>query len=184
MDRIINILLLITGVCGTISSTIAAYYTAATYYGWSPSTTTGGTGGTPMKFSWIISLFVLGILLLTTTWIVGYKVWTKNASQTVKEAKFIKWPDPYKPISVIGKTFQNERVPLDGYSYSRCTFYNVSFVYNGTTTLQFTNCTVKGFTVRSDNPAVEGAMLLMAGFYGIKGDVRFVLPPGNHFEPQ
>ena len=32
---------------------------------------------------------------------------------------------------IIGKTFQNERVELDGVSYIKCKFINVKFVYKG-----------------------------------------------------
>src|SRR5262249_48112704 len=70
--------------------------------------------------------------------------------------------DPYQPISVINKTFQNQDVMLDGYSYTHCIFINVTFVYNGTTPFQMTDSKATGnIRVRSDNPAVTGAFALI-----------------------
>jgi archaellum component FlaF (FlaF/FlaG flagellin family) len=91
----------------------------------------------------------------------------------------MKWPDPYKPISVVGKTFRNEKVLLDGYAYSSCEFYNVTFVYNGTTTLQFSNNKVfGGLILASDNPAVLGTLAMTLGFNVLKDNVEiFNLPP-------
>ena len=47
------------------------------------------------------------------------------------------WPEPYRPIPIVGKKFRNEKVVLDGHSYSDCDFENVTLVYNGTTPIYF-----------------------------------------------
>ena len=94
-----------------------------------------------------------------------------------------KWPEPYAPISVVGKTFKNEKVTLDGISYSGCTFENVTFVYNGTTPIQFTNNSVRGsIQMRTDNLAVGGALAWLAGFVGLPPNVTLDFGPGNRLE--
>jgi hypothetical protein len=96
----------------------------------------------------------------------------------------VKWPDPYTPIQVVGKTFRNEKVMLDAHSYSNCEFYNVTFVYDGTTTIQFANNKVYGGVIfSSNNQAVLGALMMTVGFNVLKEDVQiFDLPPGNVVE--
>jgi hypothetical protein len=85
---------------------------------------------------------------------------------------FQKWPDPYVPVQVLNQTFENKEVLLDGHSYTRCKFANVTFVYNGTTPIQFTNNQIQGtIRHRSDNQAVEGTIVLMKGFDLLKDGV-------------
>jgi hypothetical protein len=77
---------------------------------------------------------------------------------------FPKWPDPYRPIVVVGKTFKNTEVLLDGYSYDHCTFDHVTFVYNGTTTIMNVFPTiVEPYDIRTDNLAIEGTVLMLKG---------------------
>ncbi|MCO6419679.1 hypothetical protein JYK14_26435 [Siccirubricoccus sp. KC 17139] len=93
------------------------------------------------------------------------------------------WPEPYSPITIIGKTFRNERVILDGYSYVRCKFTNVTFVYNGTTPVQLSNNVIQGCFVASDMAAISGAWALLKGLNFIKDTIAFEMPPGNVVSP-
>jgi hypothetical protein len=99
------------------------------------------------------------------------------------QAAFGKWPDPYVPVGVMGKHFANERVLLDGFSYSNCVFTNVTFVYNGTTAVQFSHNEVHGFRVASDNAAVEGSLMFARGFGLLKEEIELDLPPGIVVNP-
>ena len=92
---------------------------------------------------------------------------------------FQKWPEPYRPVVVTGKRFRNERVPLDGFSYTGCDFVNVTFVYNGTTPIQLSNNRISGFWVGSDNVAISGTWMLAAGLGLIRQDILLNMPPGN-----
>ena len=66
--------------------------------------------------------------------------------------------DPSRPLNLVSnKYFHNERVPLDGFRYSNCTFENVTFVYDGGKT-EFSNNTVRGYTIASDSPVINAAM--------------------------
>jgi len=89
---------------------------------------------------------------------------------------FPKWPEQYAPILVVGKTFRNEEVLLDGYSYDHCIFENVKFVYNGKTPPNNIFPTIRGsFTFRTDNPAIEGTALLFKGLGFLKTDVNMII---------
>lgn len=92
---------------------------------------------------------------------------------------FPKWPDPYSPISVIGRTFKNTEVPLDGHSYAHCTFEDVTFSYNGTTAVQISTSEINGFSIKSDNAGVLGTVFWLKGMGMLKSDVKLVPPsPG------
>ena len=99
-------------------------------------------------------------------------------------SQLIKFPENYSPTSVFGKTFRNERVILDGKNFQRCTFENVTFVYNGTTPLQFSENTVRGsIRMDSDNEAVTGALMWARGFGLIPNNVNVELDPGSRIDP-
>ena len=124
----------------------------------------------------------LGLILVATGILVGREFGWLGASKapTSMETSFQKWPDPYTPITVFGKKFRNESVKLDGYSYMDCDFFNVTFVYNGTTAIQFVHNNVYGVPAfHSDNPAVSGTMAMAKAFQLMKDNVRVELPPGN-----
>jgi hypothetical protein len=90
------------------------------------------------------------------------------------------WPKPYKPTSIVGRKFKNEQVILDGHSYSGCDFENVTFVYNGTTPVQFSNNNVHGdMQLKTESYPVSGAILMMRGFKLLKENVPINVPPGN-----
>ncbi len=95
------------------------------------------------------------------------------------------WPHPYAPILVIGKTFRNEEVPLDGYRYSNCVFINVKFVYNGTTAIGVTDSKFDGpFVLRSENAAVSGTVVLMKWSGYLSPEFNFYdMLPNNRVEP-
>ncbi len=134
---------------------------------------------TKITWSYVpLLLFVISALIFTAKEL----GWIGSVHKTVKEVQFIKWPDPYVPIKVIGKTFTNEKVIIDGYSYRDCTFNNVTFVYNGTTTIQLSNCKINGFQLTSENVAVEGAFMLMAALVKLPDNFNIKFPQGNIFE--
>lgn len=141
--------------------------------------------------SFFVALIVVGLLIWgATTWgygremsllkeqVADYKNKLSSKADASKakidelETQFPKWPHPYQPTSVVGKAFRNERVILDGKSYSHCIFENVTFVYNGTTTIQFSNNKILGSAwYASDNPAVLGTLGWMRGFGLVKDGV-------------
>ena len=88
-------------------------------------------------------------------------------------------PGPYRPISVVGKRFRNERVDLDGHAYSGCEFINVHLVYKGTTPIQFSNNRHSGLWVSFENDAIGAAISLLAGLEWLKDDIPIEMPPEN-----
>jgi len=128
-----------------------------------------------------IVLFIISVLIFAAKEF----GWIGLPQETIKEVQFIKWPDPYRPISIIGKTFINETVVLDGYLYDHCTFTNVTFVYNGTTAIQFSSNKIHGLIkLNSDNPAVSMSVLWISALLGVTEDKLNVIPsPGVIWEP-
>jgi hypothetical protein len=93
---------------------------------------------------------------------------------TYANVQFPRQPDSYTPAVVSGKTFKNERVLLDGTLYQECSFWNVTFIYNGTTSVKFTRNKIYGtFILRSDSPAVDGVLSLMKGLGYLRPEVNF-----------
>ena len=128
------------------------------------------------KTLWAYAPLVL-ILISASIFVAKELEWIGPSAKVTKEAQFIKWPDPYQPISAIGKTFRNEKVVLDEHSYSNCKFYNVTFVYNGTTAIQFNNNEIHGAVLSSDNPAVNGAFVWMLSFKDVVNQFKLEMPP-------
>jgi hypothetical protein len=117
--------------------------------------------GWPKMPQWLAQIGVgLGLVLIGLA--VGLVIGDRRSATEL--GLFAKWPRPYSPELVSGKTFRNERVILDAHSYSRCTFENITFVYNGTTPIQLNNNTFSGTRrFASDNQSVTGAWLLFIG---------------------
>jgi hypothetical protein len=75
----------------------------------------GVTGGPPAL------LVALGALIVLTIFGEGsYRLYQEEVPQ---------WSSKKTPI--VNKAFRNERVDIDGKSFSGCTFENVTFVYHG-----------------------------------------------------
>jgi len=122
-------------------------------------------------------IVILGLVIALTgviwQWRGGLTIY--NSIQTHP----LNWPNPYNPKQIINQTFENQEVVLDGFSYIDCTFHNVTFVYNGTTPIQFNNNKVDGIVrYRTDSQPVSGAIAWMKGFNLMKSDVpvRFDAP--------
>jgi hypothetical protein len=100
-----------------------------------------------------------------------------NPLNTKDNSKYIQFPEPYVPISVIGKTYRNERVILDGHAYTNCNFYSVTFVYNGTTSIVFAhNSIINGMMFSSDNPSVLMTTVALKGLGYLKEGALFDAP--------
>jgi hypothetical protein len=63
---------------------------------------------------------------------------------------------------VYGKSFRNEKVEIDGKSFQKCTFTNVTFVFHGLAPFDCINCQIDGSRwVESDSDSVAGAWMLI-----------------------
>lgn len=67
----------------------------------------------------------------------------------------------YVKIPVVGKTYRNETVPLDGYSYSNCTFINVMFEYSGRAPFDLVHNNINGAWIDLKNPSLLGLIVLL-----------------------
>jgi hypothetical protein len=82
MSKLHAVILFVSNILGTIFCGISAVLAYAMYYKWNETTTVSGEA-LPMTSYWPI-LAVIGIALVTITWIVGYKVLTQNAKTPSK----------------------------------------------------------------------------------------------------
>ena len=81
---------------------------------------------------------------------------------------------------VSGRTFINEVVPLDGFSYRDCTFINVKLKYNGTTPIDFGYDKFKGSTnITTDNPAIVQTFGWLGGIGFIPPNIPILGPDGH-----
>jgi uncharacterized membrane protein YidH (DUF202 family) len=71
MSKLHAVILFVSNILGTIFCGISAVLAYAMYYKWNETTTVSGEA-LPMTSYWPI-LAVIGIALVTITWIVGYK---------------------------------------------------------------------------------------------------------------
>jgi hypothetical protein len=87
-------------------------------------------------------------------------------------------------IIVSKKTFQNERVLLDGHAYRECLFENVTLVFNGTEPFELTKNTFTGKAiVTSENGAISGIIGLLRSMGTIPASVEFRNDSGSIFDP-
>lgn len=114
-----------------------------------------------------IALFFL-IIGVMGAGVVYYK---SRPSKTV-DALHEKWGTTEK-IPIIGKTFINERVLLDGHSYTNCTFQNVRLIYNGTAPFDLVNITFKGAVIASDKPKIQGLLLIFKELKFFREGIEF-----------
>jgi hypothetical protein len=140
------------------------------------------------KATWVIKgrfwgFFPAVSILLATVILIANQFGVVSLRRSDNRDAFIKWPTPYAPEFVINRTFHNQEVALDGFSYTGCKFYNVTFVYNGTTPVQFSNNEVYGSWIKTDNPAISGAVLLLKGLGYIPKEVPIDLPQDSLVTP-
>lgn len=126
-----------------------------------------------------VSPLLIMIILALIAWIPR---WQSPYMQTKKDwdAMRVDWTRqdyPYKVIS--GRSFRNETVQLDGYSYINCTFSNVTFAYDGSGPMRLESNRFEGsIKFTGSNPATNNAMSivvsLIGGFQQQGAPVRFI----------
>jgi hypothetical protein len=77
--------------------------------------------------------------------------------------------NPITLKSITGRTFQNERVPLDGCAYIGCAFNQVTFVFNGGP-CSVTRCSVNG------RPRIETSNTQLLNLMALLSVLKFLAP--------
>jgi len=118
------------------------------------------------------------VVLLFATFLMGYDIYDRHYVGTEIPAPIAKFVTPgYHGKPPPKFEWHNEKVPLDGYDYEYCHFVNVTFVYNGTTPIQFNHNRISGYGFESEN----GALGMMAVFWKAMGELphaKLILTPG------
>ncbi len=87
-----------------------------------------------------------------------------------------------KPLdNVFGQTYMNETVSMDGRHFIKCTFDNVTYLYNGTRPTELTDCKIAlhdgktNTAVNTDNPVIGNLIQLLNELGIFKTKLDFVL---------
>lgn len=101
---------------------------------------------------------------------------TENQVKTVQvEHSVIDWNAP-PSVEVVSKTFENERVTIDGRSFVKCKFKNVTMIYNGTAPYRIYLPEWAGhISWQTDNPAIDGAVTIVKLAMQIDPNFKFLV---------
>lgn len=172
MDRLYLSIERACTIFGFLVAAATLYFTAGAYYGWNQPGVLPSAGAEAITINapwWMVIPGGIGVFLLITAWIM---MWLRRRASFATE-----WPNPYHPISVSGRIFRNEKVPLDGYYYSNCDFHNITFVYNGMTPIQLNNNHVFGGpNISTNNLAISGMVTLLRELDALKPDINMEMP--------
>jgi hypothetical protein len=135
---------------------------------------------------WWVGLLILGTLLLQAVFRAGYAVWKEEkeareeAQQQRDELKrendeligdsenrpdplpdtLAEWLDTTPLFTVRNRTFRNDRVELDGFPYTNCTFDSCTFFFKGTKPFEVAEtCRIEG-GYNIDAPAPQAMAVL------------------------
>lgn len=122
-------------------------------------------------------LITIGLIISSFSLYFSLKPRTIVRTVTMERPQTFVWKGG-PPSHVINNCWRRDQeVPLDDYEYTDCTFQNVTFVYNGTGSLIFSHNHVQGWGIRSDNPGVSNAIVIVDTFAGLK--VPVLSPAGK-----
>lgn len=111
-----------------------------------------------------IWFLILGCVSLGAGLALGVSYWImKSDGKTKPKMKITE--------HVEGKHFQNCEVRLDGFSYIKCTFSNVSFIYNGGAMEFYYNNLIDSYAIKSDVEEIERFVIIQGEFNLLKGTV-------------
>jgi hypothetical protein len=168
-----------------LASAISTYY--ARYY--APAVKSKGRSAKvlqpPPKSRVIVRPLLIGLVIVLAL-LVGFVIYrgfqpppqvsvtTASAPPPKEPTVVVEFQDVTPKILVRGKTFHNERIPLDGYSYVDCTFHDCMFEYKGTAAFQLLDSRIYGRKKIStgDNKALGGLMYLLKSF-GLLENMEF-----------
>lgn len=124
-----------------------------------------------MKPYILVFMMMLGVLLLIATLVIGYKIWKQPVEASEQTAQAT-WEKTEK-FPVLNKTFVNERIVIDGKSFSGCRFENVKMVYNGTAPFDLSKNDFFGpIIITSDKPQMMGLLIILKELKFLKDDLR------------
>ena len=123
------------------------------------------------SWSWP-AIVVVGIVVFAASLFIYDKLagWKSASGQLTSKEWSI-----YKKESVLNKTFRNERVVLDGKSFSGCTFQNVTFEYNGTAPFDLVKNNIYGsYILDSKNDEILLLLRFLKEFRYLKDDIKIL----------
>jgi hypothetical protein len=136
--------------------------------------------GKRYQYSRVFDSVAKGMMLFLLVGFLGSATWAAYLSSTFRPRMPLtnvalietdeKW-EQFKYTDISGRTYRNETVLLDGFSFTNCTWEDVTFVYNGTAPTVF-DCrwrTTGVFNIRTENPAVKMTVRIIEAFQKATG---------------
>ena|SRR5437773_2368247 len=119
-----------------------------------------GSGKGLPKWRWWL-VFVIAVLALVAS---SANIYLSSNHDPLKFSRTTK-------EKIYGKTFRNEKVLLDGKSFEKVIFENVTYVVNGTAPFDLVNCTFSGsIQISTDSDSVAAGLLLSKALGLIRQD--------------
>jgi hypothetical protein len=120
---------------------------------------------------------MLGLTILTWS-AIGFDYYDRHYRGPTTAAAF------YKSSGYVGKqppkkVWRKEVVPLDGYNYENCEFYDVTFEYEGMSPIFFSYNKTYGFDLKSINPSIGAWTVFLKDVGALNTDFHLILPPGS-----
>lgn len=175
----------------TLIMTVSALITLFPLFGFSFARGSMADSNAPAKMTtkhlrekklWAALILTAMSVLLST-----YSVYLhiESFSTLAQTDKFAWRAIPGPTHQLIGKHFQNEKVLLDDNYFINCTFKNVTLVFNGTAPFRIEGGEVNGYTLTSENPAMQVLVGLLYSLHGLTMpvvDLNTQSPPDS-FQP-
>lgn len=144
------------------------------------------TGLLQKFFNWLLSVpwwAVFGFAIISTLWLMWVSWPRSGYEQTRKTEKNDSKKHENAPLlAVHDQFFANQKVVLDGKSWTHCTFESCSLIYNGKGLNFSDNKIVGSFSIGTENPEAEKVIRLLHSMGVLK--MRMRDPKGSDLEPK
>ena len=90
-----------------------------------------------------------------------------------------KWNNTVKS-PIIGRTYRNERVELDGFSYSNCKFIHVTFVFRGEKPFDLAHNSIEGpYNIDAPSERLQMFLILLRALNYLNPEAEIYGPDGE-----
>jgi len=124
-----------------------------------------------------LACLVLALVAWGTSYLIEKTKTTQQEADGAPTQTSLDWAS-YKKTVIINKHFRNERIVLDGKSFSNCIFDNVSFEWNGTAPFDLVGNTISDSSrvLASNNRTISAWMFFLKEFRFLRDGIEIVRP--------
>jgi hypothetical protein len=122
------------------------------------------------KLGWSIT-FTIGLVVFATTLVIyDHLIGSNQQAKTVP----LGWAT-YQKQQIVSKSFNNEKIIVDGKSFISCSFKNVTFEYNATAPFDIINSSLDGqLLLDTTSPPIATFILFLKEFNFINPKTQFI----------